>query len=266
MTGLALLKRANPSLLLRAISVALSTFLVADIANRIIEIGLASSLPGLEWRKAHTIPESRKDLKDLLLTPPKRTPTPAPSIPPSLRLIGTVVGRGTGSYAFFEDTKEKGQFMVKVGDPVDDGILLKAVRKDGAILLIEGKEVFLPFGERETPETSRLESVKERGRTLARREVEGAFKNLNEIMTQARVIPYTVDGRLVGYRIFSIRPGSIYSRIGLKNGDIVQRVNGVTLTTPEKAYLLFQQLRNEARITIDILRAGRKVTIPIEIR
>ncbi len=267
MTGLSLLKRVSPSLLLWSVLLTLSAFLVADIVNRLIEIRLAPPLPGSGVKRIHTIPSRSKSLKDLLKSPQKSLPTPPPSPPLSLKLVGTVIGKGIHSYAFFEDHGKKKQFVVRAGEAVKKGVLLKEVRKDGVILSINGRESFLPLGEgREKEKAQNLQRSEGEGKVLTRHEVEGAFRNLKDVMTQARVIPYTVDGRLIGYRIFSIRPGSIYSRAGLQNGDIIQRVNGVELTTPEKAYLLFQQLRNEARITIDLLRAGRRITIPIEIR
>ena len=48
--------------------------------------------------------------------------------------------------------------------------------------------------------------------------------------------------------------------------DIIQRVNDVELTSPEKMYTIFQNLKDEKRMTVDILRQGRKNTLTYEIR
>jgi type II secretory pathway component PulC len=43
-------------------------------------------------------------------------------------------------------------------------------------------------------------------------------------------------------------------------------VNGILLTSPEKIYTIFQNLRDERKIEIDILRRGRKKTLVYEVR
>ncbi len=270
MSGLSLLKRVEPSRLFWPIFMVLSAFLAADITGRGIELWLIRSSPPGETLKLPDRQGRTRSLKDIV-TP--RSPAQTPSTPalpsPDFILIGTVVGQGTGSYAFFEGPKGEGQFMARRGEEIREDVFLKEVKRDSVVLLIGGREFYMPIGggRAEGKAEERMASLAPPvTRVLNRYELEESFKDLNRLMSQARIIPYRVDGRPMGYRIFSISPGSIYSRIGLKNGDIVQRINGVELTSPDKVYLLFQQLRDESRVTIDILRAGRKMTIPVEIR
>ena len=59
---------------------------------------------------------------------------------------------------------------------------------------------------------------------------------------------------------------SIYTRIGLQNGDIVQQVNSQSLDDPGKFFQLYQGLQNEKTIAIDLIRGGQRQTLNYEIR
>jgi general secretion pathway protein C len=104
------------------------------------------------------------------------------------------------------------------------------------------------------------------GIRLDPRVVEEALTDLNKVMTQARVVPYMLGGKIAGYAIFDILPGSLYSRLGLQNNDVVERVNGVEIKSPETLYQLFQQIRHQQRIALDFSRGGKRETVTIEIR
>lgn len=90
--------------------------------------------------------------------------------------------------------------------------------------------------------------------------------NINQFMTQARIIPYFEGNLSAGYRLAAIRPGSAFEQLGFRAGDIIQRVNTVELNSPEKMYTIFQNLKDEKRVTVDVLRQGQKNTLTYEIR
>src|SRR3990172_1093809 len=104
------------------------------------------------------------------------------------------------------------------------------------------------------------------GIRLDPRDVEGALSDLNKVMTQARVVPNMVEGKTSGYRIFNIAPASIYTKLGLQNNDVVERVNGVEIKSPDALYQLFHQIKNERKIALDFNRSGKRESISIEIR
>ena len=90
--------------------------------------------------------------------------------------------------------------------------------------------------------------------------------NINQFMTQVRIIPYFEANKSAGYRLAAMRPGSAFAQLGFQGGDIIQRINDVDLTSPEKMYTIFQNLKDEKRVTVDILRRGQKNTLTYEIR
>lgn len=90
--------------------------------------------------------------------------------------------------------------------------------------------------------------------------------NINQFMTNVRLIPYFEGDRSAGYRIAALRPGSAFEQLGFRGGDVIQQVNNVDLSTPDKMYTIFQNLKDQRRVTVNILRQGQKSSIQYEIR
>lgn len=93
--------------------------------------------------------------------------------------------------------------------------------------------------------------------SIARQDVENTLANLNQIATQARVVPAFTDGKARGFKLFAMRPDSIYSRLGLRNGDILQRINGSTLDDPMRAMEAYHSMKGSSRIELEIERDGQ---------
>jgi general secretion pathway protein C len=101
---------------------------------------------------------------------------------------------------------------------------------------------------------------------LDRLEITAALDNLPQLLTKARVVPNFTSGKPDGFRIFSIVPDSFFSKIGLLNGDVLQRINGVEVKDPENFMKVFQQLKGESSVTLDLVRNNQKQTFAYEIR
>jgi general secretion pathway protein C len=85
-------------------------------------------------------------------------------------------------------------------------------------------------------------------------------------MTQVRMIPYFEGNKAAGYRLAAIRPGTTFERLGFQGGDILQQVNGLDLSSPEKIAAIFGNLKDEKKVSVNILRQGQKNTLTYEIR
>jgi general secretion pathway protein C len=94
---------------------------------------------------------------------------------------------------------------------------------------------------------------------IKRAYIDNALGNLNNIATQARIVPSFKNGVANGFKLFSIQPGSLYSAIGVENGDVIQRINGYEMNSPDKALEVYQKLRDAAHITIELERNGQIV-------
>jgi general secretion pathway protein C len=87
--------------------------------------------------------------------------------------------------------------------------------------------------------------------------IDSTLSNLNQVATQARIVPSFRNGVANGFKLFSIQPGSLYSAIGMQNGDVIQRINGYEINSPDKALEVYQKLRESSHITIDVDRNGQ---------
>lgn len=96
-------------------------------------------------------------------------------------------------------------------------------------------------------------------------EVDKALNNLAELSTQARIVPAFEGGKTVGFKLFSIRPGSLYSKIGLQNGDVINRINGYEMTSPEKGLEIYTKLKDSKQVTVDLKRRGKPMTLDYNI-
>ena len=89
--------------------------------------------------------------------------------------------------------------------------------------------------------------------------IDETLSNLNNVATQARIVPSFKNGVANGFKLFSIQPGSLYSAIGVENGDVIQRINGFEMNSPDKALEVYQKLRDSQHISIEIDRNGQSI-------
>jgi general secretion pathway protein C len=89
--------------------------------------------------------------------------------------------------------------------------------------------------------------------------IDGTLSNLNSVATQARIVPSFKNGVANGFKVFSIQPGSFYTAIGVENGDVIQKINGYEINSPDKALEVYQKLRESRHITMDIERNGQVI-------
>ena len=102
--------------------------------------------------------------------------------------------------------------------------------------------------------------------SLTRAEIDAALGHTEQLATQARLVPAFVDGKPVGFKIFAIRKGSLYERIGLENGDVVTEIDGFDLSSPEKALEVYSHLREATAATLSLTRATKRYSIRVEVR
>ncbi len=101
---------------------------------------------------------------------------------------------------------------------------------------------------------------------VPRAEIDKTLSNLNDVAMQARIVPAFKDGVAQGFKLFSIRPDSIYTKIGIQNGDVIKRINGYDLNSPEKALEIYSKLKEASRIDIEVERNGASVRKTYNVR
>lgn len=97
--------------------------------------------------------------------------------------------------------------------------------------------------------------------------------DLNEVRNQLAENPMSIqdfirpspaikNGKVIGYRVNPSKNKAAFRATGLSSGDIVTKVNGISITSPEAMQAL-NQLKSATSLQITVLRYGREQTIPI---
>jgi general secretion pathway protein C len=102
--------------------------------------------------------------------------------------------------------------------------------------------------------------------TVQRSLVDSLLQNTTMLATAARFVPSIKDGKPNGFKLYAIRPNSIFGLIGLQNGDTVKSINGLDMSSPDKALEVYTKLRNASHLSVQVERRGENVTLDYSIR
>jgi general secretion pathway protein C len=96
--------------------------------------------------------------------------------------------------------------------------------------------------------------------TLSRAEMrQKVFNNMDNALQGLQAGPYRVNGQIVGYRLINVRPNNIMFKLGARSGDIVRRVNGQILDSTQKLMSMWESIKNDPKITVDLERDGKNI-------
>ncbi len=171
-----------------------------------------------------------------------------------LTLIGTFISEGQEPYAIIEEQKKKTQDVFLVNDTIFGESKLVAIFADRVDISRGGKiETLTLDSAPDKPAGDTQGGVASMGNDeyiVEEGELDKALENLPQLLTQARAVPYFKEGRAIGLRLFAIKAGSLFEKIGLQNGDILKTVNGNSLADLSQAMQLFQKLKEERSISV----------------
>ena len=91
--------------------------------------------------------------------------------------------------------------------------------------------------------------------------VDKVLANPMAIAKGARVVPAVKNGKADGFKLYAIRPSSVYSKLGFSNGDTIHSINGFELTSADKALEVYTKLKEANSLQVEITRRGKPVTI-----
>lgn len=106
---------------------------------------------------------------------------------------------------------------------------------------------------------STIKHITDNAYEISRTEIAKILANLDTVGMQARMVPAFKDGIAQGFKIFAIQSNSVFSKIGIENGDVVKRINGFELNSAVAALEIYSRLQNSAHIEIEVERNGTPV-------
>lgn len=197
----------------------------------------------------------------------------------SYLLVGTITGPQGYSWAILQEKTSRKQQIYRIQGDIDGGKILSVSRNQIQIER-QGRIEILTFSEEDGgarasakpsagTSPSRGEEVKKMSANryvVNREDVSAAVGDVNQFMTQARLKPYFEKGKPAGYSVSEIIPGSLMEKLGLKNNDVVKKVNGMLISKPEEIMQAYAQLQRDANIEVEIERGGRSEILRYDIR
>jgi len=179
-----------------------------------------------------------------------------------LRLKGIVSGGPLTSRAIIQNIETKVSAPYRVGDQVASATV-ESIEADRVILLHRGRRAVLQMHVGTSPEDQVPAAAKDKA-TGAAVETAAAVPQtpqpsvrlgyVEELFHKATIEPYVQDGRTEGLKITGLEETPLTKLFGLRNGDIVQSVNGQNLNSKQKAFQVLKKARTQSRIDLKLLR------------
>ena len=172
---------------------------------------------------------------------------------------GTVAGTGKDGFAVIEEKAKNKQSLYKVGNVVAGAKLIKITR-NAVTFQIDNKERVLMMMETQVapllPPRPVQQTAPSRSEptVINRNDVDASLKDMGALMSQAQIRPYYTAGAPDGFMITNIRPGSLYEKVGLTEGDIIQGAGDRRLLTTDDWTFLYNSMKTGASLTLRIKR------------
>ena len=177
----------------------------------------------------------------------------------NLALLGTVCSNSNFDFAVIEETDKKKQGLFRVGDAVATATVVKIMRGIVVLRVGDSDEILkMKEGDPGKKNVERTVSSPKGKITVRKTDIDDAFKNMGQMMTQVRIKPYFSAGKPDGFMISRIKRGSMFNKMGLKNGDVIQGVNDQPMVSADDMLELYRSLKTGSEITLNIKRRGKQ--------
>lgn len=205
-----------------------------------------------------------------------------PSVPaprwnkPDLSLKGTIIGGGSESLAIIAAAKTGKEGLYAVEDEVQDAEVIR-IERNKVTLVYRSREFELEVtgGSKSMPKTMAQTSTRkgapkyEEHRpapaqeviNVDRLEVMKQASNMAEILTQVKIKPYYRYRQIRGFRVENIPAESFLRTVGLRDGDVVTKVNGEVIDSFSKAIQVGRKMQNKNYVKVIVIRNGQEITL-----
>lgn len=181
-------------------------------------------------------------------------------------LLGTVLA-GERSAAVVALNGKQQAFVL--GDAIQAGVTLTRVEAAAIVINNSGRVERIELKKEKVAvgiQSSRTTKPQRMQHTFTRSYLNQEIGNFPKLLSQARVFPHFSNGKPDGFLIKAIVNGSLYQKIGLKNGDILRKVNGVGITGAKQAMAMYKNLQSARFIDLELLRNNAIMPIHYEIK
>jgi len=189
-----------------------------------------------------------------------------------IELRGTVAGEGKYGFAVVEEKATRKQRLVKAGDVLAGAKVIR-IKRNALDLLVNDQERTLRIVETAKegalappPAPAAPAPAVGGGRTISRSEIAANLQDMGSMLRQAQIRPFFNAGVPDGFMISGIQAGSLYQKMGIQEGDILQGVNDRRVQTAEDMVQLYNTLKSGSNLSLSIKRRGNIETLNFQIQ
>ena len=201
----------------------------------------------------------------------------------NLVLIGFILSKKKNNVVLVKNSETSKLQAAKVGYVIFKKYILRKIQEN--MIIVQEKEsgekiriVKNGFGfgppKKKKKKTQNYEVYKEEGFERNKTQIgitqtfkENFLKNeLASALMKASAVPVVVSGQIIGFEFSLIESGSIYEKIGLKDGDVVKSINNIELDSVAKSLRILNSLRQKSQISVEYVRDGEIIPMNIQIK
>jgi general secretion pathway protein C len=185
-----------------------------------------------------------------------------------LRRVGDPVGDKQVAYIGYNPTKSSPSVWLVGGATLCQVLLFAPSTPEVPAVAAAPAEPKPPKDNGGVPDdiAKRIQKISDTEFHVDRAVVDNILENQAQLMRTARIVPEQKDGKVVGIRLFGIRPETLLGKLGLQNGDRLEAINGFEMASPEKALEAYARLRTADSLAVKVTRRGAPVTIDFKIQ
>ena len=177
----------------------------------------------------------------------------------NMELTGIYMESKKSGYVVFYDKKDKKQHILSI-DERYKGYRLDSLSKYEAIFVRNGKRYRLSFKSDSSipiePESLVQTTEDEPIRLVPKKLVKKYRTDFNAIWKDISIKEIVRYGKISGFKIQSIKKGSVFDQLGLQKEDIIIEVNDKPIKTYKAAFDIYRNITKYSDLKIKILRNG----------
>jgi general secretion pathway protein C len=188
----------------------------------------------------------------------------APDTQLSLELRGTITATEERQALAIIAERGGAERVYFVGDAVPGGATLHAVHLDRVLLRRAGRLEALRLPRSDDPQLARRAAAAPRTTAPPVSAFPARSATVQEVIQQGgaslteiiRPQPVFKDGRQQGYRVYPGRQRQQFTQLGLRPGDLITQINGMSLDDPARGMEIFRSLGDSTSVTVTVDRNG----------
>ena len=199
-----------------------------------------------------------------------------------LRLLGTVAGNEKFARAVIEDLETSSQGLYATGDSIQ-GARIERIERNRIVLLHEdieqildlhvaSRDAALPDSNvkstvaKDPSVSDVVRVVSDTEREIDTRAFTAKVGRMDTVLKSVKFTPHVVDEKEEGLRITDLEGLNVASYIGLRKGDIVQGLNGQTITNRRKAFQVLRRAQSLPSSHVEFMRGTEKKTLSLKMQ